>query len=234
MDETPETKDAARENAGDRAWGAAIWGAKVRERLSRASVAIAIVIAVTVGLAAAGYALYDANQKAVAHAEERAAAVAFNGYVDHLNATAEYFMDGEDKAEEAGSLVANVWSAAANNPYGDWDDDLAPYQSADPHEALSKLLASDKYGELLSGMESAEGFIDDSFKQLASPPQGCEEAYDTLKKMCVQYKAMCKMVRNPSGALHEYRDNFEGADKELNTLSKLLKSQIPDKMEVPA
>lgn len=240
MSETDETKGSKRENLEDgsacdgSAGTAEVHDAKWRSVFSHTSFAMAIVVAVAMALAVTGYALYDAHQKTVAATVARAKAEAFNQYVDYLNVTAEHFMHGGTKAVEAGSLVESVWSSAINNPHGSWDEDVAPYQAAEPSEALSKLMGSDAYHGLRYEIESAESSIDDSFKQLASPPEGCDEAYNTVKDMQKKYKVLCGMVRKPSGTLESYREDFGSAHKELVSSYELLKTQIPDKVEVSA
>lgn len=242
MSEADETKGGKKENAhlqgadarDASAGNAEVHDTKWRSAFSDASFAIAIVIAVVMALAATGYALFDAHQKAVAVTATRAKVEAFNQYVDYLNVTAEHFLHGGAKAVEAGGLVESVWSSAINNPNGSWDEDIAPYKAADPNQALSKLMTSNAYNGLCHEMESTECSIDDSFKQLASPPEGCDEAYDTVRDMQKEYKVLCEMVRRPSGTLENYREDFGNAHKELVSSYELLKTQIRDKMDVSA
>ena len=146
-------------------------------------------------------------------------------YVDNLNQAVYLMILGASESETSCSLTIKVWNAAV---FDEWDETTSPYKASDFNDALAKLMQSKEYQDRAAQIETYSQSVSSTMGDLTNPPDGCKEAYETLKSMYRDYSSLASMATNPSGSLQTYSSSYRQTDDDLLEDYNLIKTQIPN------
>lgn len=157
------------------------------------------------------------NQK---KAEEAAAAAEVarvqevNDYASNLELASFTMLTGASTAEEAGTLIHDVWY---DTIFDEHNADTSKYTSgnSDFNDSLSELFSDEEFQDKISSIKSNQATVNELMQELTNPPAEYEEAYDTLKNYYDAYLELTNLAISPTGSLQSYTDDFNEADSNV-------------------
>ena len=157
------------------------------------------------------------NQK---KAEEAAAAAEAakvqeaNDYVSNLKLASFTMLTGASTAEEAGTLIHDVWYDTIFDKH---NADTSKYTSgnSDFNDSLSELFSDEEFQDKITSIKSNQDTVKDLMQELTNPPAEYEEAYDTLKNYYDAYLELTNLAISPTGSSQSYTDDFNEADSNV-------------------
>ena len=157
------------------------------------------------------------NQK---KAEEAAAAAEaarvqeVNDYASNLELASFTMLTGASTAEEAGTLIHDVWY---DTIFDEQNADTSKYTSgnSDFNDSLSELFSDEEFQDKISSIKSNQATVNELMQELTNPPAEYEEAYDTLKNYYDAYLELTNLAISPTGSLQSYTDDFNEADSNV-------------------
>lgn len=157
------------------------------------------------------------NQKKAEEAaatEEAARVQAVNDYASNLELASFTMLTGASTAEEAGTLIHDVWY---DTIFDEHNADTSKYTSAnsDFNDSLSKLFSDEEFQDKIASIKSNQDTVKELMQELTNPPAEYEEAYNTLKDYYDAYLELTNLAISPSGSLQSYTDDFNEADSNV-------------------
>lgn len=157
------------------------------------------------------------NQKKAEEAaatEEAARVQAVNDYASNLELASFTMLTGASTAEEAGTLIHDVWY---DTIFDEHNADTSKYTSgnSDFNDSLSELFSDEEFQDKISSIKSNQATVNELMQELTNPPAEYEEAYDTLKNYYDAYLELTNLAISPTGSLQSYTDDFNEADSNV-------------------
>lgn len=152
-------------------------------------------------------------EEAVAAAEAAKVQEA-NDYVSNLKLASFTMLTGASTAEEAGTLIHDVWYDTIFDKH---NADTSKYTSgnSDFNDSLSELFSDEEFQDKITSIKSNQDTVKDLMQELTNPPAEYEEAYDTLKNYYDAYLELTNLAISPTGSLQSYTDDFNEADSNV-------------------
>ena len=149
-----------------------------------------------------------------AAAQEAARVQAVNDYASNLELVSFTMLTGASIAEEAGTLIHDVWY---DTIFDEYNADTSKYTSgnSDFNDSLSELFSDEEFQDKIESIESNQATVKNLMQELTNPPAEYEEAYDALKDYYDAYLELTNLVISPSGSLQSYTNDFNEADSNV-------------------
>lgn len=189
-----------------------------------AAVALVVLVAVV-------FAGVQISKKRAEEARLEALAQARSEYIQTLKDTHTAMLKGAAEAENACNLMNSVWYNAI---YEKTDSETDPYTKVngkfvdDFNDALSNLFSSEVYKGYVTSITTTKSSVEANMKNLQSPPEGLETAYDTLCDLYASFSTFTGLALSPSGSLKTFSDSFSTVDNDFMALYNKLDTQIPE------
>ena len=154
------------------------------------------------------------NQKKEEEAAEAARVKAANNYATNLELASFTMLTGASTAEEAGTLIHDVWY---DTIFDEYNADTSKYTSgnSDFNDSLSELFSDEEFQDKIASIKSNQDTVKELMQELTNPPAEYEEAYNTLKDYYDAYLELTNLAISPSGSLQSYTDDFNEADSNV-------------------
>lgn len=149
-----------------------------------------------------------------AAAAEAARVQEVNDYASNLELASFTMLTGASTAEEAGTLIHDVWY---DTIFDEHNADTSKYTSgnSDFNDSLSELFSDEEFQDKISSIKSNQATVNELMQELTNPPAEYEEAYDTLKNYYDAYLELTNLAISPTGSLQSYTDDFNEADSNV-------------------
>jgi len=139
---------------------------------------------------------------------------AIEDYGERLSGTSSKMLSGAILAEDAGTLIYNVWHDSIYEEY-----DSKTYKFTRPkgyyvdfNTALSNLFLDTTFSANIYLIEQNQKDVKQLMKSLSNPPKKYQEAYATIKELYDAYLDLTNLAVDPSGSLSTFTSNFNEAD----------------------
>lgn len=148
-------------------------------------------------------------------AKKNAAANAVEQYRENINSATSTMLLGAISAEEAGSLIHDVWYNAI---YKISDTKTDKYTKkaysfvSDFNDALSNLFADSDFQATVELIKTNQDTVKNIMKNLSSPPDEMRDAYEAVKDLYDAYLELTNLAVNPTGNLQSYTSDYNEAD----------------------
>lgn len=131
-------------------------------------------------------------------------------YKENLSSAVSAMLLGGIEAEDAGSLIYNVWHDAI---YDDYNSETYKYTSgtSDFNEALSNLFADEDFKATQDSIKTNQDTVESLMRDLSNPPSEYEDAYAALKECYDAYLEFTNLATNPTGSLSTYTSSYNSA-----------------------
>lgn len=190
---------------------------KKTRKKKKITISVIAILVVILAIIAIVCVINITNQK---KAEEAAAAVeaarvqAANDYASNLELASFTMLTGASTAEEAGTLIHDVWY---DTIFDEHNADTSKYTSgnSDFNDSLSELFSDEEFQDKISSIKSNQATVNELMQELTNPPAEYEEAYDTLKNYYDAYLELTNLAISPTGSLQSYTDDFNEADSNV-------------------
>ena len=190
---------------------------KKKRKKKKIIISVIVILFVILAIIAIVCAVNVTKQK---KAEEAAAAAEAarvqeaNDYAANLELASFTMLTGASTAEEAGTLIHDVWY---DTIFDEHNADTSKYTSgnSDFNDSLSELFSDEEFQDKISLIESNQATVKALMQDLTNPPAEYEDAYDTLKDYYDAYLELTNLVISPSGSLQSYTDDFNEADSNV-------------------
>lgn len=177
-------------------------------------IAILVVIFAIIAIACVVNITNQKKAKEAAASAEAARVQADNDYASNLELASFTMLTGASTAEEAGTLIHDVWY---DTIFDEHNADTSKYTSgnSDFNDSLSELFSDEEFQDKISSIKSNQDTVKDLMQKLTNPPAEYEEAYDTLKNYYDAYLELTNLAISPTGSLQSYTDDFNEADSNV-------------------
>ncbi|MCC8072908.1 MAG: hypothetical protein LIO62_02125 [Clostridiales bacterium] len=138
-------------------------------------------------------------------------------YNDNVEQISYAMLQGAADAENIGNLATKVWYNAIWEKSSTETDAYTKYSSNNFWNfstALANLYADEDFASDVSDLKTDKEAVTLWMKDMANPPEECEEAYDDLKEYYNSYIELVNLVVSPSGSYNDFSDAFSSADSE--------------------
>ena len=178
---------------------------------------VIVILAVIFAIIAIACVVNITNQKKAKEAAASAEAArvqAANDYASNLELASFTMLTGASTAEEAGTLIHDVWY---DTIFDEHNADTSKYTSgnSDFNDSLSELFSDEAFQDKIASIKSNQDTVKELMQELTDPPEEYEEAYNTLKDYYDAYLELTNLAINPSGSLQSYTDDFNEADSNV-------------------
>lgn len=186
-----------------------ITGVKVA-KVSKKKIAAIVCVVVILILAVVGVQYYQKQKAQQAHEAE------VQKYNETLKTAVSTMLSGASDAEDCGNLIKNVWyNAIYKKSSSETDKYTRPKRYyVDFNTALANLFSDSDFQSEIAGIETNQTTVQALMKDLKTPPEECEDAYEALSDFYNAYLKLTNLVTDPSGSLQTYSSNFSEADTE--------------------
>lgn len=148
-------------------------------------------------------------------------------YIENLSAIRTDMLSTGIKAEEAATLVHDVWyntifkkSDAVTNKYAilsyKYDSENFYYSdrdfNSDFNQSLQSLFRDDEFSHQISVIRVEYERISKKYGELQNPPDGLELCYSTLGEMYNAFQVVVRSATDPSGNLTSYTSAYREAE----------------------
>lgn len=177
-------------------------------------IAILVVIFAIIAIACVVNITNQKKAKEAAASAEAARVQADNDYASNLELASFTMLTGASTAEEAGTLIHDVWY---DTIFDEHNADTSKYTSgnSDFNDSLSELFSDEEFQDKISSIKSNQDTVKDLMQKLTNPPAEYEEDYDTLKNYYDAYLELTNLAISPTGSLQSYTDDFNEADSNV-------------------
>ena len=177
-------------------------------------IAILVVIFAIIAIACVVNITNQKKAKEAAASAEAARVQADNDYASNLELASFTMLTGASTAEEAGTLIHDVWY---DTIFDEHNADTSKYTSgnSDFNDSLSELFSDEEFQDKITSIKSNQDTVKDLMQELTNPPAEYEEAYDTLKNYYDAYLELTNLAISQTGSLQSYTDDFNEADSNV-------------------
>lgn len=190
-----------------------------KKQKKRKNIRITVLVLIGVSLVAAIiiFASIISKQKEeeqAAAAEKEAMIQASNDYSANLTLASISMLSGATTAEEAGTLIHDVWYDTIFNEY---NESTSKYTrgNSDFNDSLTALFADQGFKNKIASIEENQDTVKGIMQELTNPPSEYEEAYEAVNEYYDAYLELTNLVINPTGNLQSYTDAFNEADSNV-------------------
>ena len=117
--------------------------------------------------------------------------------------------------EQNGNLIVSVWNNAIWQKQSDDTDKYTMKNGefvSDFNDALGNLFEDEVFSSNMEILSSNQQQIRADMKTMTNPPEGYEDAYDSLKELYDSYLAFSNTILNVNGSLESFSKDFHDAD----------------------
>ena len=136
-------------------------------------------------------------------------------YQTNLTSAVVTMFEGSGTAENAGSLIHDVWYDAIYGNYYETNTTKYVKGCSDFNDALSKLFSDSEFQTKISNIKDNQDTVMGLMKNLQNPPEEYKEAYANVKELYDAYVELTNLVVNPTGSLSSYTETYNSADSNL-------------------
>lgn len=150
-------------------------------------------------------------------------------YMDDLQAASAAMLLGAIEAEDAGTLIHDVWYDAIYEERNFTTEDYVYPNGklvSDFNEALGNLFIDADFISTISSIETNQETVSSLMKSLTNPPEEYEDAYDSIKELYDAYNSLVNLTTSPTGSLSSYTQDFNSADSEFANCYEAIKLYI--------
>lgn len=154
------------------------------------------------------------QEEKAAAAEKEAMIEASNEYSANLSLASISMLSGASTAEEAGTLIHDVWY---NTIFDKYDESTSKYTSgnSDFNDSLAELFEDQEFKDKIDSIKENQDTVKEFMQELTNPPSEYEEAYEAINEYYDAYLELTNLVTNPTGNLQSYTDAFNEADSNV-------------------
>ena len=154
------------------------------------------------------------QEEKAAAAEKEAMIEASNEYSANLTLASISMLSGASTAEEAGTLIHDVWY---NTIFDKYDESTSKYTSgnSDFNDSLAELFEDQEFKNKIDSIKENQDTVKDFMQKLTNPPSEYEKAYEAINEYYDAYLELTNLVTNPTGNLQSYTDAFNEADSNV-------------------
>lgn len=177
-------------------------------------IAILVVILALIAIVCVVKVTNQKKAEEAAAAAEAARVQAVNDYASNLELASFTMLTGASTAEEAGTLIHDVWY---DTIFDEHNADTSKYTSgnSDFNDSLSELFSDEEFQDKIASIKSNQATVKELMQELTNPPAEYEEAYNTLKDYYDAYLELTNLAISPTGSLQSYTDDFNEADSNV-------------------
>lgn len=154
------------------------------------------------------------KEELAAAAEEEAIIQASNDYSANLTLASVSMLSGASTAEEAGTLIHDVWY---DTIFDEYDETTSKYTSgnSDFNDSLAGLFADQEFKNKIDSIKENQNTVKEFMQELTNPPNEYEAAYEAINEYYDAYLELTNLVISPTGNLQSYTNAFNEADSNV-------------------
>ena len=200
---------------------------KVKSSKKKTVIILSVVIAVII-CAVSGILIFKNKEAERAQAELE---IQVENYKSSMVEAVNTMSIGIDKSEYATHLVRDIWHNVIyqkNDPITDkytvgWSPVAGAYLVAKSFDyALGKLYKDEEFIKEINNIKQNQADVKEIMKGLTNPPEGCQEAYETLKAYYDTYVEYTNLAIDPQGDYESYTNSLYDSEANITKYNETM------------